>query len=341
MKFALSASRRGALLAAACRSLEQRNPRPLISDAPVGPLLKALLPKEDIEALEHQAQLLSTKSSNSSGTSSLVDLHAVCTQQLEYVQSCELILVRSVLKHKCVRLPHNDAHRSFWVDRPTYPPLRTTRRQVVLLGAGMDTRPFRLGFSRYAHTVFEVDGDEAILHAKHEALVGAGFRPRCGVKLVGADTSDARAVEGALSAAGFDPRVPTRWVLESEQPSMTLEGRQALFTLAGSMCSVAGSGIASKVLEPSFAEQLHKSAVANGIAVSEVGAGDEPDSRGALQLPSAQSLAPMEYVLQSLHAAGWKNVRHVPLSQLKDANGRHVHHGVHLALGDADVLSAE
>ena len=85
MKFALSASRRGALLAAACRSLEQRNPRPLILDAPVVSLLKALLPNEDVEALEHQAQLLSTKSGDGSATSSLVDLHAVCTQQLEYV----------------------------------------------------------------------------------------------------------------------------------------------------------------------------------------------------------------------------------------------------------------
>ena len=112
----------------------------------------------------------------------------------------------------------------------------------MLLGAGMDTRPFRLGFGRYAHTVFEVDGDEALLYAKHEALAGAGFRPRCAVKLVGADTSDASAVEGALSAAGFDPRVPTRWVLESEQPCDTHEARHALYTLACTMGAVAGSG---------------------------------------------------------------------------------------------------
>ena len=64
--------------------------------------------------------------------------------------------------------------------------------------------------------------------------------------------------------------------------------------------SVAGSGIASKVLEPSFAEQLHQSAVANGIHVSEAGVGDEPDSPGALLLPTAQSLAPTEDVLESL-----------------------------------------
>ena len=73
----LSASRRGALLAAACRSLASSDR--VISDAPVGPLLKALLPSDELEALIHQAQQLSI----GGGDSSLVDLHAVCTHQLE------------------------------------------------------------------------------------------------------------------------------------------------------------------------------------------------------------------------------------------------------------------
>ena len=245
--------------------------------------------------------------------------------------------------------------RSLWVDRPTYPPLRTTRRQVVLLGAGMDTRPFRLGFSRYAHTVFEVDSDMAMLHAKHEALAKAGFRPRCAVKLVGAELSDARAVEGALSTAGFDPRVPTRWVVEGAQSHLAHDTRQALFTLAGSMGAVAGSGIAAPVIEPALAEWLHISALSSGMNVAAAAGGggaggaggaadggEESSDGGRILLPSAHALAPLEDVLTELRTAGWKNVRHQPLYQRQGAaHERSVLQGAHLAFGDADVLSAE
>jgi hypothetical protein len=80
-----SASRRGALLAAACRSVEQRNPCPLVSDAPVRALLQALLHTDEVSALERHAQQLSFGWEDGATTAppSLVDLHAVCTHQLE------------------------------------------------------------------------------------------------------------------------------------------------------------------------------------------------------------------------------------------------------------------
>ena len=48
-------------------------------------------------------------------------------------------------------------------------------------------------------------------------------------------------------------------------------------------------------------------------------------------------------VLEQLRDAGWTNVRHEPLIQGRQGanSGQSIHQGVHLAFGDADVLSAE
>jgi methyltransferase (TIGR00027 family) len=83
-------------------------------------------------------------------------------------------------------------------------------RQVVLLGAGLDTRSLRLPWPADA-TVFELDREPVLAH-KEEVLVRAAAVPRCPRRTLAADlVADWPA---ALEAAGFDRRRPTAWLLE-------------------------------------------------------------------------------------------------------------------------------
>ncbi len=81
-------------------------------------------------------------------------------------------------------------------------------RQFVVVAAGMDTRPYRLDLDA-ATTWFELDRP-ALLHLKADLL--AGVPPRCARVPVEVDlTGD---WPPALAAAGFDPAVPTGWLVE-------------------------------------------------------------------------------------------------------------------------------
>ncbi|WP_225830818.1 SAM-dependent methyltransferase [Streptomyces sp. NK08204] len=82
-------------------------------------------------------------------------------------------------------------------------------RQVVLGAAGMDTRAYRLAWPdriRY----FEIDRP-AVLEYKESRL--DGVRPRVDRRTVAADLlSDSW--EADLEAAGYDPRLPSTWLVE-------------------------------------------------------------------------------------------------------------------------------
>lgn len=83
-------------------------------------------------------------------------------------------------------------------------------RQIVLPGAGLDTRAYRLPWPDGVR-VYELD-QQQVLRSKDEVLRGAAAHPRC----------DRRAVEidllsdwvPALDAAGFDRTRPACWLLE-------------------------------------------------------------------------------------------------------------------------------
>ena len=84
-------------------------------------------------------------------------------------------------------------------------------RQLVLLGAGMDSRAFRMG-GLDDLKVFEVD-QRTIFDVK-EPLV-ANDRPKVAARRVVATDFTARGAWARdLAAAGFDERTPTVWILE-------------------------------------------------------------------------------------------------------------------------------
>ncbi|MFE5590322.1 class I SAM-dependent methyltransferase [Streptomyces sp. NPDC056549] len=91
--------------------------------------------------------------------------------------------------------------------------LRSVRagvRQVVLLGAGLDARAFRLDWPPGC-TVHEID-TEQVLAFKREVLDVIGARPTAARRTVPADLRGDWA--DALVRAGFDRTVPTAWLAE-------------------------------------------------------------------------------------------------------------------------------
>ncbi len=80
--------------------------------------------------------------------------------------------------------------------------------QVVLLGAGMDTRAFRLRLPKRT-TVYELDYEEVL--TSKETVLGPAV-PVCRRRTVPADLRDDWAE--SLLSAGFDRASPTLWVAE-------------------------------------------------------------------------------------------------------------------------------
>lgn len=83
-------------------------------------------------------------------------------------------------------------------------------RQVVLLGAGLDARAFRLDWPADC-VIYEIDR-EGVLAFKHQVLGELAATPLAGRVPI---PMDLRADwVGALTAAGFDPAAPSVWLAE-------------------------------------------------------------------------------------------------------------------------------
>jgi methyltransferase (TIGR00027 family) len=91
--------------------------------------------------------------------------------------------------------------------------LRATRdgiRQVVILGAGLDARAFRLGWPA-GTSLYELDQPGLILYKDHR-LASLGATQLCARHSVGVDLNGDWPV--ALREAGFDPSQRSVWLLE-------------------------------------------------------------------------------------------------------------------------------
>ncbi|MFD3334800.1 class I SAM-dependent methyltransferase [Streptomyces sp. NPDC058700] len=88
--------------------------------------------------------------------------------------------------------------------------VRTDVRQVVLLGAGLDTRAFRLDWPSDL-VVFEIDR-AAVLAFKQRVLTDLSAAPK--VKRVPVPVDLRADWATALTTVGFDPAVPSVWLAE-------------------------------------------------------------------------------------------------------------------------------
>ncbi|WP_328898718.1 MULTISPECIES: class I SAM-dependent methyltransferase [unclassified Streptomyces] len=86
----------------------------------------------------------------------------------------------------------------------------TGARQVVLLGAGLDTRAFRLDWPSDC-VFFEVDR-AGVLAFKHQVLADLSAAPKVKRVLIPVDLRDDWVT--ALTASGFDPAAPSIWLAE-------------------------------------------------------------------------------------------------------------------------------
>lgn len=110
--------------------------------------------------------------------------------------------------------------------------------QVVLLAAGLDTRAFRLAWPSGTR-LFEVDLPE-VLAFKDDVLAARGASPSCERVVVRADLREDWAT--ALRAAGFDPAVPTAWLVEGLLIYLSHEDAERLLTIVGEL-SAPGSRV--------------------------------------------------------------------------------------------------
>ncbi|HET9383468.1 MAG TPA: SAM-dependent methyltransferase, partial [Streptomyces sp.] len=136
-------------------------------------------------------------------------------------------------------LPDWAVVRSRFFDEFLQSAARSGCRQVVLLGAGFDTRAYRLDWPTGVH-VFEVEAP-AVLAFKERVLDGSP--PSCGRRTaVPADPAGQWAE--ALLAAGFDLRRPTAWLAETHLyhlPPPTVEAIVATMTRLSAPGSVFGA----------------------------------------------------------------------------------------------------
>ncbi|MGX1886839.1 class I SAM-dependent methyltransferase [Streptomyces sp. NPDC055287] len=119
---------------------------------------------------------------------------------------------------------------------------RAGTRQVVLLGAGLDSRAYRLDWPADC-TVFEIDQD-SVLAYKHKVLDELRAVQRAQRVTIAADLRLDWA--GALTAAGFDPARPTAWLAEGLLLYLPSTAEQGLVNTVDRL-SAAGSALAYEV----------------------------------------------------------------------------------------------
>ncbi len=122
--------------------------------------------------------------------------------------------------------------------------------QIVIPGAGLDTRAFRFEpLMRGHHTVFELDLSDVI---EYKERILEDETPVCHLARVIADLEDRDWVESLVSA-GFSEEIPTLWILEGLSYYLEQDTVKSLLK-AMSSSSVMGSEIFADVCVPILAE---------------------------------------------------------------------------------------
>ncbi|MFF8267158.1 SAM-dependent methyltransferase [Streptomyces sp. NPDC016562] len=129
-------------------------------------------------------------------------------------------------------------------------------RQVVLLGAGLDSRAFRLDWPQGTE-VYEVDRGD-VLRFKRGVVARAGQEPRCTRVEVAADLRGDW--PGALRAAGFNPWRPTAWAAEGLLPLLSRTENDQLLSGITAMSAAAGRLVADH-FDSALREALERTAM--------------------------------------------------------------------------------
>lgn len=141
------------------------------------------------------------------------------------------------------------------------------RQQMVIMGAGLDSRAFRLApvFQKTGTTLFEMDLP-GMLAEKRRLFAANGFlydddAPSI---LVGADLSDA-GWDTKLTKQGFDKSLRTVWLLEGFTPYLTEQELDTLFETLSNLSAPSSRILATWIATPQ--NKLHQSSIANPTAL--------------------------------------------------------------------------
>jgi len=139
-------------------------------------------------------------------------------------------------------------HRAYYHQRPC--------RQLVLLGAGMDARAYRLEYVPDLH-VFEID-QQTTFDVKEPLLEGEQVLTKSRT-VVGTDFSDASASSQPqwsrdLEAKGFDRKSPSIWLLEGLMMYLTIKDQEALIKEVGRL-SCPGSVVFHDAISKTYEKQ--------------------------------------------------------------------------------------
>lgn len=126
--------------------------------------------------------------------------------------------------------------------------------QVVLLGAGLDTRAFRRGLPA-AVRLFEVDVPEMVSF-KEPILRELGAEPTCGRAVIAADLREDWAPR--LIEAGFRHDVPTLWLEEGVLGYLPRERAQAVLTTVTGLTAAGSRFIAGALKVDEKAEHYRQ-----------------------------------------------------------------------------------
>ncbi|MFE1770843.1 SAM-dependent methyltransferase [Streptomyces sp. NPDC059008] len=129
----------------------------------------------------------------------------------------------------CAALPVAVATRTAFFDEHLRSVTVGGIRQVVLLGAGLDTRAFRLPWPD-GTSLYELDTPE-LLAFKEPVLASRGAAATCRRTPLAIDLTDDW--PAALCAAGLDPARPVAWLAEGLLPYLEVEVADRLLTAVG------------------------------------------------------------------------------------------------------------
>ena len=138
-------------------------------------------------------------------------------------------------------------------------------RQVVILGAGLDTRAFRRDWPGRTE-IFELDRPEVLLH-KRDVLREMGAGPRCEWFAVPTDLG--HTWDYSLIAAGFDRRRRTAWIVEGVLPYLAAEDQREVITTIARLSAPGSRAVIERAVTlvdaPELEEKLRVFAAETGL----------------------------------------------------------------------------
>jgi methyltransferase (TIGR00027 family) len=184
--------------------------------------------------------------------------------------------------------------------------------QVVMLGAGMDTRAYRMALGTETK-VFEVEKDLAVLGVKHDVLRTNGIDLLVKeVVNVAADVTDTESLKCKLLEKGLHPEKKTIWIAEGLLEYLPLATQGKLFSAMGEIAGTGGSRVGMQVLDPSFGKYL----ISLGV-----------------DLPY-QDLGEVDFTKEKMKQNGWQVEKVWDSKEFSRQYGRNPHQGFHLLFGN-------